>query len=191
MKYLITLQLFESNSGAITCYKLGLRLDRSTARNPEILSIIDQFSTDKYGQVRTSTARLDYIRLDKNNTSDKSPEKKSIEPSDNAIEQATLLYDLHLCIDPGYKVPDSRIRAWATEIDKLNRLDGRTWEQIEDVIRWAKADTFWKSNIISGKKLREKFSILVAKMPKREYNHSELKEVIAPDDVIEMIERSR
>ena len=186
MKYFIMLKLFESDSGAITCYKLGLRLDRSTARNPEILSIIDRVSTDKYGQVRTSTARLDYIRLDKNTNTERVEAK---EPSFEAMALANLLYDLHLLIDSGYKVTERRLQEWGEAIDKLHRIDGRDFVQIDSVIRWAKSDIFWKSNIISGKKLREKFSILVAKMPKREYTSSELKEVVAPDEFGEMLER--
>jgi len=78
-------------------------------------------------------------------------------------ELATTLYDLHLTIDPGYKQPN--LDAWAADIDKIYRIDGRDWPTIEAVIRWAKADPFWRSNIISGKKLREKFTQLYAKMP--------------------------
>jgi phage replication O-like protein O len=73
-----------------------------------------------------------------------------------------ILYELHLIIDPGYKQPD--LDGWAADIDKINRLDGRDWQTIEKVIRWAKSDGFWKSNIISGKKLRDKFSQLYSKM---------------------------
>ena len=191
MKYFVMLKLFETDSGAITCFKLGLRLDRSTARNPDILAIIDRTSTDKYGQVRTSTARLDYIRLDKTNTGDESPEGKvKKEAGFQAMALANLLNDLHLKIDSGYNATEKQLQQWGADIEKINRLDGRDYVQIDSVIRWAKSDEFWKTNIMSGKKLREKFPVLVAKMPKRVYDEG-LKEVVVPDEFDELLERSR
>ena len=45
-----------------------------------------------------------------------------------------------------------------TYIEKLNRIDKRSYEDIEKVIRWIKtAGNFWCPNIISGSKLREKY----------------------------------
>ena len=42
-------------------------------------------------------------------------------------------------------------------MDRLIRLDERTPEQVENAIRWSQRDDFWKSNILSPKKLREKY----------------------------------
>jgi len=58
---------------------------------------------------------------------------------------------------------ESTIARWADDIDKLNRLDGQSWEDIERIIAWSQADDFWKLNILSGKKLREKFNQLMPK----------------------------
>jgi 5-bromo-4-chloroindolyl phosphate hydrolysis protein len=44
------------------------------------------------------------------------------------------------------------------------RIDKRTPDEIEAVIRFCQADDFWCSNILSTKKLREKFTALLAKM---------------------------
>ena len=38
--------------------------------------------------------------------------------------------------------------------------DGRTVEQVEAAIRWCQADEFWRANILSASKLREKFDQL-------------------------------
>jgi hypothetical protein len=56
------------------------------------------------------------------------------------------------------------VTSWAWDIDKMNRIDGRSWEDIEHIIRWCQSDTFWKSNILSGAKLRDKANQLSAKM---------------------------
>lgn len=53
---------------------------------------------------------------------------------------------------------------WLQDIDKLNRIDGYSYEQIERTIRWVQADSFWQSNVLSPSKLRKQFSALQIKM---------------------------
>lgn len=52
---------------------------------------------------------------------------------------------------------------WAVDIDKLNRIDGYSWQQIKSVIDWCQDDEFWQNNILSGAKLRKQFVQLYAK----------------------------
>jgi len=101
-----------------------------------------------------------------NSNQNSKPEKKKTEIPENALQLADLLATLHReKVDPGFKPSKTRIEAWARDIDRINRIDGREWESIEAVIRWAKADSFWSSNIIAGNKLRDQFEQLIAKMP--------------------------
>lgn len=44
------------------------------------------------------------------------------------------------------------------------RIDGRSEEEIESVTKWAMNDSFWCKNILSGRKLREKFDQLYISM---------------------------
>lgn len=53
---------------------------------------------------------------------------------------------------------------WFADIDRLQRIDGYSYEQIERVIRWAQADSFWQANILSPGKLRKQFSQLQIKI---------------------------
>ena len=51
-------------------------------------------------------------------------------------------------------------------------LVARTPEQIEAAIRWCQADEFWRSNILSASKLREKYDQLrlaAARQPGRTF----------------------
>lgn len=83
---------------------------------------------------------------------------KTIEPK--AIELAELMYSLHKEIDPKVKKPN--MESWAADIEKINRLDNRSYEDIEKVIRWIKTPgNFWLPNIMSGKKLRIQFARLI------------------------------
>ena len=83
---------------------------------------------------------------------------KPIEPK--AIELAELMYSLHKEIDPKIKKPN--MESWAADIEKINRLDNRSYEDIEKVIRWIKTPgNFWLPNIMSVKKLRIQFARLI------------------------------
>lgn len=53
---------------------------------------------------------------------------------------------------------------WHQEIERLNRLDGYSYEQIERTIRWVQQDNFWRSNVLSPAKLRKQFGALQLKM---------------------------
>lgn len=50
--------------------------------------------------------------------------------------------------------------AWRTSARLLLDLDGRTPEQVRTAIDWCQADEFWRSNILSMPKLREKYDQL-------------------------------
>lgn len=61
------------------------------------------------------------------------------------------------------KVKEPNFQVWAKHIDAMIRIDGRQIEDIEKVIDWCQQDSFWKCNILSTAKLREKFDQLAIK----------------------------
>lgn len=68
-----------------------------------------------------------------------------------------------LSIFPGSKVPrsDQEKRKWAMEIERMKRLDKRSESDIVEALTYATTDGFWKSNIRSVRKFREKFETLI------------------------------
>jgi len=66
-----------------------------------------------------------------------------------------LLFELIQKRNPKHKPPN--FQQWAREIDLMLRQDHRVSGEIEKVIRWSQADSFWQNNILSTSKLREKF----------------------------------
>lgn len=68
-----------------------------------------------------------------------------------------------LSIFPGSKVPQSvqEKRKWAIEIERMKRLDKRSESDIIEALTYATTDGFWKSNIRSVRKFREKFETLI------------------------------
>jgi hypothetical protein len=98
---------------------------------------------------------------------DSPPEGKAKKQApEEAKVLASLLFSLHRDqIDPGFRATPAQLEAWACDIEKLNRIDGRDWPDIEAAIRWIQAPgCFWAPNILSGKKLRDKFATVWGQM---------------------------
>ncbi len=49
---------------------------------------------------------------------------------------------------------------WLSDMERLNRIDQRTWEQITKAIEWCQDDDFWRGNIMSPGKLRKQYDQL-------------------------------
>lgn len=64
---------------------------------------------------------------------------------------------------PNSKVPRTQEekQKWAMEIGRMKRLDGRQENEIMQALNYAITDAFWKTNIRSTKKFREKFETLI------------------------------
>ena len=50
--------------------------------------------------------------------------------------------------------------SWLSDMERLNRIDERSWEQITRAIEWCQADDFWRGNIMSPAKLRKQYDQL-------------------------------
>lgn len=83
--------------------------------------------------------------------------------SSESIRLTNLLIDL---INKNYpfikpKIPSDNDY---NEMEKIERIDGLPPDIIEGVIRWSQQDSFWKQNIRSVGKLREKMEMLLIKI---------------------------
>lgn len=86
-------------------------------------------------------------------------------PSPEALDLAAYLLDAIRVHTPDTTADGEDASRWAKDIDLALRADGRTPEAIRAVIDFAHrspAGAFWRPNIRSGKKLREKFETLRA-----------------------------
>ncbi len=84
-------------------------------------------------------------------------ESQDNEKADFKIEIITLCNLLaDLMVGNGVKRPTVSGK-WLSDMDKLNRIDEKTFEQIEAAIRWSQNDSFWSSNIHSPAALRKQY----------------------------------
>ena len=63
---------------------------------------------------------------------------------------------------------------WANDVRLMMERDKRTEKQIAYVIDWCQSNSFWKSNILSISKLRERFDQLVIQIKS---NHEKVVEI--------------
>lgn len=62
------------------------------------------------------------------------------------------------------KTKEPNFDKWADQIRLMNDVDKLELSEMAEVFRWCNKDSFWKTNILSPTKLREKYSVLEAKM---------------------------
>lgn len=96
----------------------------------------------------------------KNNNIECPKPKTASDVSSEALELAKLLYSCIIRNKPNRKIQSDYLKRWSQDIDKMHRIDGRSWEAIRKAILWSQQDSFWSMNILSGSKLRDKFDRL-------------------------------
>jgi hypothetical protein len=102
-------------------------------------------------------------REEKRDNSTKKTKVVNYTPEDMRL--ADLLAELIQTNNPQWQMTGNR-DVWAEHIEKLRRIDKRSPEQIEFMIRWVQQDSFWHKNILSTAKLREKFNNLIPQVKK-------------------------
>ena len=90
---------------------------------------------------------------------------EDVQDSDDIVYLTDLLLTEIKKNNPQAK-PPSDIKKWRSEI-RLLLSDGYEFTQVDSMIRWCQSDDFWRSNILSAKKLREKSSTLILQMQRR------------------------
>lgn len=117
----------------------------------------------KREDVPSSRRRNEKTKTSPEQAKPKAKEKAFAEDS-TAYRLAQFMRDTLVANVPTLKEPD--LQKWAADFDVSLRNDERMQDArfTAQVIKWACSDPFWKSNIQSPKKLREKFDQLTARM---------------------------
>lgn len=92
-------------------------------------------------------------------------EEKVFDKDSDAYQAASFLARQKEKHYPDLKPPEEKdLQRWASDFDKCNRIDKRSWDDISDVLRFSQKNAFWRKNILSGKKFREKYDRLLIEM---------------------------
>lgn len=97
------------------------------------------------------------IDIDKeiNNKEGRKPAPRIYESSSEYYQLSEFLFEKMLENNPEAKKPD--FNAWADHIRKMVEIDNRSVDKVRNMILWSQEDSFWKGNILSTRKLREKY----------------------------------
>lgn len=102
----------------------------------------------------------EYTETTTETTQRKSSSRKRVyDESSVEYQLANRLYEKILANDANFKKPN--LNSWADHIRLMMERDQRTAQQIEYLIDWSQNNSFWQSNILSTKKLREKATTLI------------------------------
>lgn len=122
---------------------------KSTAKDTKKQPTDDQWST--VGTVQYSTVP--------NSTKDSNNVAKKFADNSIPYRLANHLKKEILNQDPNTKVPED-LTSWATDADRMIRLDKRDPQEAANLITWAQHDSFWRSNILSMSKFRKQYDKL-------------------------------
>jgi hypothetical protein len=106
------------------------------------------------------------IRVEKHRDKQKSlpePEesgKKKRVYDEDSIEMKLSKYLFQLMRENNPEAKEPNFQSWSNEVRLMIERDSRKPEQIKNMIDWCQADSFWKGNILSTKKLRDKYDQL-------------------------------
>jgi DNA-binding transcriptional regulator YhcF (GntR family) len=88
------------------------------------------------------------------------PAKKDKKFNPDDLKLAEWFYEGLLELNPQHKKPNFETSGWADAIRLMREQDKRTYDQIAELYQWVHKDDFWKAQILSPKKLREKWDAL-------------------------------
>ncbi|MFF2885093.1 hypothetical protein [Bacillus toyonensis] len=139
-----------------------LSLVRLVLERTENTSLVQKVSV--YADLDDTSHDTLTIRGQKEKEKEKEKEKKTsrhkFETCD--INGAKYLFDKIKSNNPKQKEPN--FDTWSNDFRLMREKDNRELQEIKDVIDWCQADPFWQGNILSAKKLREKFDQLTIQM---------------------------
>lgn len=149
--------------GKVRRFLRALEVEQQIAlQKNNVTTLITIKNYDLYQSGDTATGATDRQQTDinKNVNNDK---KKDLSP--DALRLSSLLADLIASNNPNNRSikqgsREKSVQGWATDIDRMLRLDERTPEEVERIIRWSQTDSFWQANILSGSALRKQFDKL-------------------------------
>nr|DAF04313.1 MAG TPA: helix-turn-helix domain protein [Caudoviricetes sp.] len=96
--------------------------------------------------------------------------KRTSEVSKTSAEAAEIVENMHEMIKKrlpnraNKKRTQAQLQKDIETIEKIHRLDGYSYAEINAVMKWSQEDDFWSQNILSTAKLRKQFDKLVLRM---------------------------
>lgn len=132
---------------------------RSTGKRSTDNPSTDKRSTENRTLLNTnSTKNLSKQNTDKTKENSRNSAKAKYADTSPCIIFAKEFFSEIKKNNPEAKEPN--FQKWADDIRKAVQIDNRSIANLREVMLWSQQDDFWKGNILSAKKLREKYDQL-------------------------------
>lgn len=95
-----------------------------------------------------------------NKRDSRNSDKPTYDESNINFQLANRLFEKIKQRQDDFKKPN--LQRWANDIRLAHEQDGRTYEQLSNMIDWSQSNDFWQANILSAKKLRDKYDQMKA-----------------------------
>lgn len=115
------------------------------------------------------------------------PAKKDKKFNPDDVKLAEWFYEGLLELNPQHKKPNFETAGWADAIRLMREQDKRTYDQIAELYQWVHKDDFWKAQILSPKKLREKWDALWIKKQNPMQGHRDINTIDWATPLVEKI----
>jgi len=122
---------------------------------------VNIISLNDYKSTQSKVKRKERESKEKVKESKKLSLSKVFTSDSEEIRLSNFLFNHILKNNPNAKKPN--FQKWAKDFDAILRIDKRPLEKVKEVIKWCHEDSFWKANILSPGKLRDKFDQLLVK----------------------------
>lgn len=124
---------------------------------------VSDAETNQETEVETPQSKVKESKEKKSKGNKRTTSPKQVYNEDSIHYKLALrLYQNILANNPDYKEPN--LQNWANDVRLMIERDQRTEEQITYLMDWVQNDSFWKTNILSVSKLREKFDQLAMRV---------------------------
>lgn len=144
---------------------------RATVPNRTVPNHIDTESSSQQAPMTTSETVTPGALQDETPETDGAERQERYPETSQEYILAALLRNMIIERHPRARVPPGTVaglRGWCRHVNYMIRIDGRDPPEIEQVIRWSQKHPFWQTNILSTKKLREKYDTLLMQMLREE-----------------------
>lgn len=147
-------------------YRMAAKKKKDSSINPKfqlpkIVSSADNLVSDGDNPVSGSDNPQSKVKESKVNKSKKRPRsgKPKYGPDDQPYQIAQHLLKAIRDNDPDFspKGDERKLQTWANDIRLAHTQDGHAYDKLDGMVDWCQHDDFWKSNILSGAKLRKQF----------------------------------
>lgn len=123
------------------------------------------FARAPAGQVRAQSFSENSNNSYANKNCDAGAKNKKVFDSDSEPYLLAKFLEQNIAANnPKFPQSEQQRQRWAKDFDLMIRIDKIEADSIAAVIEWCQKDKFWCSNILSGKKLREKYQQLRMRM---------------------------